>query len=90
MLLCREINNVLGGENVREKLKEFMDSSLGDEYPLELAFTMAQLAKSCVAPDINSRPSIAQVLTTLLMIVSSSIDWEPSHDLLHDSGSFGN
>ncbi|KAL0671131.1 hypothetical protein Bca4012_033835 [Brassica carinata] len=90
MLLCREINNVLGGENVREKLKEFMDSSLGDEYPLELAFTMAQLAKSCVAPDINSRPSIAQVLTTLLMIVSSSIDWEPSHDLLQDSGSFGN
>ncbi|CAN7137558.1 unnamed protein product [Brassica rapa subsp. narinosa] len=90
MLLCREINNVLGGENVREKLKEFMDSSLGDEYPLELAFTMAQLAKSCVAPDINSRPSIAQVLTTLLMIVSSSIDWEPSHDLLHDSGSLGN
>ncbi|CAN7019198.1 unnamed protein product [Brassica oleracea var. botrytis] len=90
MFLCREINNVLGGENVREKLKEFMDSSLGDEYPLELAFTMAQLAKSCVAPDINSRPSIAQVLTTLLMIVSSSIDWEPSHDLLQDSGSFGN
>ncbi|CAN6834489.1 unnamed protein product [Brassica oleracea] len=89
-MLCREINNVLGGENVREKLKEFMDSSLGDEYPLELAFTMAQLAKSCVAPDINSRPSIAQVLTTLLMIVSSSIDWEPSHDLLHDSGSLGN
>ncbi|KAH0886743.1 hypothetical protein HID58_062839, partial [Brassica napus] len=73
MLLCREINNVLGGENVREKLKEFMDSSLGDEYPLELAFTMAQLAKSCVAPDINSRPSIAQVLTTLLMIVSVEI-----------------
>ncbi|KAJ0259839.1 Protein LYK5 [Hirschfeldia incana] len=90
VLLCREINNVLGGENVREKLKEFMDSSLGDEYPMELAFTMAQLAKSCVAPDINSRPSIAQVLTTLLMIVSSSIDWEPSHDLLHDSGSLGN
>ncbi|KAL0740594.1 hypothetical protein Bca4012_082107 [Brassica carinata] len=90
MLLCREINNVLGGENVREKLKEFMDSSLGDEYPLELAFTMAQLAKSCVAPDINSRPSIAQVLTTLLMIVSSSIDWEPSHDLLRDSGSLDN
>ncbi|CAH8331600.1 unnamed protein product [Eruca vesicaria subsp. sativa] len=90
VLLCRDINNVLGGENVREKLKEFMDSSLGSEYPLELAFTMAQLAKSCVAPDINSRPSIGQVLTTLLMIVSSSIDWEPSHDLLHDSGSLGN
>uniref|UniRef100_A0A1J3E0F5 Protein LYK5 n=1 Tax=Noccaea caerulescens TaxID=107243 RepID=A0A1J3E0F5_NOCCA len=88
-MLCKEINNVLGGENVREKLKAFMDPSLGDEYPLELAFTMAQLAKSCVAADLNSRPSVAQVLTTLLMIVSSSIDWEPSHDLLHDSGSLG-
>ncbi|CAA7025168.1 unnamed protein product [Microthlaspi erraticum] len=88
-MLCKEINNVLGGENVREKLKAFMDPSLGDEYPLELAYTMAQLAKSCVATDLNSRPYVAQVLTTLLMIVSSSLDWEPSHDLLHDSGSLG-
>ncbi|KAL1206188.1 Protein LYK5 [Cardamine amara subsp. amara] len=88
-MLCKEINNVLGGENVREKLKEFMDSSLGNQYPLELAYTMAQLAKSCVATDLNSRPSVAQVLTTLSMIVSSSMDWEPSHDLLH-SGSVGN
>ncbi|EOA28483.1 hypothetical protein CARUB_v10024693mg [Capsella rubella] len=88
-MLCKVINNVLGGENVREKLKEFMDPSLGNEYPLELAYTMAQLAKSCVATDINSRPLVAQVLTTLSMIVSSSIDWEPSHDLLH-SGSLGN
>ncbi|CAN8315975.1 unnamed protein product [Cochlearia groenlandica] len=90
VMLCKEINNVLRGENVREKLKEFMDPSLGDEYPFELAYTMAQLAMSCVATDLNSRPSIGQVLTTLLMIVSSSIDWEPSHDLLHDSGSLGN
>ncbi|ESQ51955.1 hypothetical protein EUTSA_v10016366mg [Eutrema salsugineum] len=88
-MLCKEIKNVLGGENVREKLKAFMDPSLENEYPLELAYTMAQLAKSCVAPDLNSRPSIAQVLTKLLMIVSSSMDWEPSHDLLHDSGSLG-
>lgn len=40
MLLCREINNVFGGENVREKLKEFMDLFLGDEYFLELVFIM--------------------------------------------------
>ncbi|XP_010413840.1 PREDICTED: protein LYK5 [Camelina sativa] len=87
-MLCKKINNVLGGENVREKLKAFMDPSLGNEYPLELAYTMAQLAKSCVATDLNSRPLVSQVLTTLSMIVSSSIDWEPSHDLLH-SGSLG-
>ncbi|KFK31017.1 hypothetical protein AALP_AA6G057500 [Arabis alpina] len=88
-MLCKVINNVVEGENVREKLKAFMDPSLGNEYPLELAYTMAQLAKSCVATDLNSRPSVAQVLTTLLMIVSSSIDWEPSDDLLH-SGSLAN
>lgn len=88
-MLCKVINNVVEGENVREKLKAFMDPSLGNEYPFELAYTMAELAKSCVAPDLNSRPSVAQVLTTLLMIVSSSIDWEPSDDLLH-SGSLAN
>lgn len=30
-MLCKVINSVLGGENVREKLKEFMDPSLGNE-----------------------------------------------------------
>ena len=42
--------------NVREKLGGFMDPNLRYEYPLELAYSMAELAKRCVARDLNARP----------------------------------
>ncbi|KAM6543431.1 hypothetical protein CsatB_007878 [Cannabis sativa] len=79
------IRNVLDGDNVREKLREFMDAALKREYPLDLAFTMAQLAKACVARDLNSRPAITEVLMTLSKIRSSTRDWDPSDELQHSS-----
>ena len=42
--------------NVREKLGGFMDPNLRYEYPLELAYSMAELAKRYVARDLNARP----------------------------------
>ncbi|XP_074370612.1 protein LYK5 [Apium graveolens] len=80
-LLTATIVEVLGGENVREKLGEFMDPCLKKQYPLDLAYSMAQLARSCVADDINSRPSSAEVFMTLSKIHSSSLDWDPSDEL---------
>ncbi|KAG4121917.1 hypothetical protein ERO13_D11G235800v2 [Gossypium hirsutum] len=79
-LLSASIRVVLEGDNVREKLKNFIDPSLGPEYPLDLAFSMAQLAKICVAHDLNARPSMADVLVTLSKILSSSLDWDPSSE----------
>ncbi|KAL2316992.1 hypothetical protein Fmac_030868 [Flemingia macrophylla] len=75
------VNQVLEGENVREKLGGFMDPNLRGEYPLDLAYSMAELAKHCVARDLNSRPQIAEVFATLSKIQSSSLDWDPSDDL---------
>ncbi|PIA41547.1 hypothetical protein AQUCO_02200169v1 [Aquilegia coerulea] len=77
MLLFVSINQVLEGENVREKLKNFIDPSLASEYPLELAFSMAQLAKICVAYDLSSRPTMFDVFVSLSKILSSSLDWDP-------------
>ncbi|GLT70887.1 hypothetical protein SLA2020_429390 [Shorea laevis] len=87
-LLYASIRRVLEGDNVREKLQGFVDPSLRNEYPLDLAFSMAQLAKSCVAHDLNSRPAIPEVFMTLSKILSSSLDWDPS-DELQRSGSLG-
>ncbi|CAA2964193.1 LYK5 [Olea europaea subsp. europaea] len=87
-LLSARINEVLDGENVREKLQQFMDPRLGKEYPTELAYSMAQLAKNCVAHDLNSRPAVADVFMVLSKLLSSSLDWDPSDDLQH-SRSFG-
>uniref|UniRef100_A0A2N9F3U0 Protein kinase domain-containing protein n=1 Tax=Fagus sylvatica TaxID=28930 RepID=A0A2N9F3U0_FAGSY len=55
------------------------------EYPLDLAFSMAQLAKNCVAHDLNSRPAMPEVFMTLSKIFSSSLDWDPSDELQRSS-----
>jgi len=80
-MLSVAVNQVLEGENVKEKLRRFMDPNLRDEYPLELAYSTAELAKRCVARDLNSRPQISEVFMTLSKIQSSTLDWDPSDDL---------
>ncbi|KAK1555856.1 hypothetical protein Q3G72_032388 [Acer saccharum] len=87
-LLYSSINRVLEGDNVREKLRGFIDPSLKNAYPLDLAFSIAQLAKICVARDLNARPSMSDVFITLSKIVSSLSDWDPS-DELDNSRSLG-
>ncbi|MQL96359.1 hypothetical protein Taro_029028 [Colocasia esculenta] len=77
-LLWATIRDLLSGENVREKLKSFMDPCLRDEYPFDLAFAISQLAMHCVAEDPNARPTIGEALVSLTAIYSSSLDWDPS------------
>ncbi|XP_074268525.1 protein LYK5-like [Silene latifolia] len=84
-LLFVVIRRVFEGSNVREKLTEFMDSNLHKEYPLDMAYSMAQLAHKCVDRDMNSRPSMAEVSLTLSKIYSSSLDWDPSDELANTS-----
>lgn len=80
-LLASTVNQVLEGDNVREKLRGFMDPNLRDEYSLDLAFSMAEIAKRCVARDLNSRPNVSEVFMILSKIQSSTLDWDPSDDL---------
>jgi hypothetical protein len=77
------IEQVLGGENVREKLQEFMDPGLGEKYPLELASSVAQLARSCVAHNLDRRPPVSEVFMALSSLLWSSVEWDPSHS--HDT-----
>ncbi|KAK1419689.1 hypothetical protein QVD17_28958 [Tagetes erecta] len=79
--MVREV--VRGEDNVREKLVGFMDGRLGGEYPVELAYSMAEIACKCVAADLNERPSMAEVFATLAKILSASLDWDPSDELEH-------
>ncbi|KAL3845940.1 hypothetical protein ACJIZ3_003343 [Penstemon smallii] len=81
LLLWKRIEGVLARENVREKLREFVDPLLGEDYPLDLAYSMAQLARSCVAHNLNERPTVSEVFFALSRLLSSSMDWDPSHGL---------
>ncbi|WJX59058.1 hypothetical protein P8452_44441 [Trifolium repens] len=80
-LLSSTINQVFEEENVKEKLRGFMDPNLRDEYPLELAYSMAEIAKRCVAKDLNLRPNVSEVFMVLSKIHSSTLDWDPSEEL---------
>lgn len=81
LLTAASITEVLEGGNVREKLSRFMDGGLRNGYPFDLAYSMAELAKMCLACDLNSRLSISEVLVLLSKIHSSSLDWDPSDEL---------
>ncbi|KAJ6930865.1 hypothetical protein NC652_014397 [Populus alba x Populus x berolinensis] len=70
-----------GKEAAATAIDKSADPCLRDEYPLDLAFSMAQLAKSCVEHDLNTRPSMPQVFMMLSKILSSSLDWDPSDEL---------
>ncbi|CAO2827582.1 unnamed protein product [Amaranthus hypochondriacus] len=84
-LLFMAIKKVFEGEDVRKKLMGFMDSNLGKEYPLDLAYTVAQLCYKCVDADMNCRPSMSEISMTLSMIYASSLDWDSSYDLTNSS-----
>lgn len=80
-LLSASVKKVFEGENVREKLRGFVDPSLMNEYPLDLVYSMAQLGNKCVFHDLNGRPSMGEVSMTLSKILSSSLEWDPSDEL---------
>ncbi|PKA56570.1 Protein LYK5 [Apostasia shenzhenica] len=84
VLLWAAIDDILSGEDVINKLRRFIDHRLGDDYPFELAFAMAELAKRCVARDPAARPNMMEVLVSLSAICNSTLDWEPG-DLSNSS-----
>lgn len=61
VMLWTTIGELVEGSNPKEKLKDFMDSKLKDDYPLEMAFAMAGIARACVHEDLNSRLGIAEI-----------------------------
>ncbi|KAJ6793217.1 protein LYK5-like [Iris pallida] len=84
LLLSGSLRKVLsgggggGGDDVRTKLRGFVDPCLRNEYPFDLALAMAELAVRCVAREAGSRPSMTDVLMTLSAIYNSTLDWDPS------------
>jgi serine/threonine protein kinase len=72
VMLWTTIGGMIEGSNPMEKLKGFMDLDLKDDYPLEMAFTMARLARTCVHEDLTSRPTISEIQMVLSTWLSTS------------------
>ncbi|ERM96030.1 hypothetical protein AMTR_s00129p00077890 [Amborella trichopoda] len=54
VLLSTVVVPLLESEDAREKLRSLMDPNLGKDYPLDLALTMAQQAKTCLSQDLGT------------------------------------
>lgn len=76
--LSQAIKSVLEGSDAKEKLKGWMDRRLQNAYPLDCAYSVALLARSCVADDPDARPSTREVAYTLAKALETSLEWEPS------------
>ncbi|KAI5081402.1 hypothetical protein GOP47_0004585 [Adiantum capillus-veneris] len=62
----------------KESLKTWMDPQLQDVYPLDCAYSVALLAKSCVVDDPSARPQMRDVAYTLSKVLEISLEWDSS------------
>nr|AAQ73158.1 LysM domain-containing receptor-like kinase 7 [Medicago truncatula] len=59
-----------------EGLKKLVDPRLGDNYPIDHVFKMAQLAKVCTNSDPQQRPNMSSVVVALTTLTSTTEDWD--------------
>ncbi|PPD93882.1 hypothetical protein GOBAR_DD09103 [Gossypium barbadense] len=57
-------------------LCKLIDPTLGDNYPLDSVFKMAQLAKACTQENPQLRPSMRSIVVALMTLSSTTEDWD--------------
>ncbi|PIA52498.1 hypothetical protein AQUCO_01000401v1 [Aquilegia coerulea] len=83
--LPEALTAILGDENPKEKLKNFIDPSLRGDYPLDLALLIARLIDSCLRRDPAGRPAMDDIQQTLSNI-SNTFNWEEAENVpLHEN-----
>ncbi|OMO84778.1 hypothetical protein COLO4_21849 [Corchorus olitorius] len=68
--------DALTAPNPREELCKLIDQRLGEDYPLDSVFKMAQLAKACTQENPQLRPSMRSIVVALMTLSSSTEDWD--------------
>ncbi|KAG6507166.1 chitin elicitor receptor kinase 1-like isoform X1 [Zingiber officinale] len=66
----------LSKSDPKEDLKELVDPRLGQDYPIDSVLAMALLAKSCTRENPQLRPTMRQVVVTLMTLSSATEDWD--------------
>nr|KJB08655.1 hypothetical protein B456_001G096000 [Gossypium raimondii] len=69
-------DDALDEPDPKEGLCRLIDARLGDNYPLDAVFKMAQLAKACTKENPQLRPSMRSIVVALMTLSSSTEDWD--------------
>lgn len=72
--LCEVLAPLLGDGNAN--LKGFIDPSLGEFYPEDVAISMVVLVDRCLRKDPASRPSMDEIVQILSKTLTTSLVWE--------------
>ncbi|KAL5715110.1 hypothetical protein ACHQM5_016985 [Ranunculus cassubicifolius] len=67
-LLSAAIISIMEGENREAELDKILDSSLGVNYRMDLVLEVAKLSAACLKRDPAGRPSMEEVVSTLMKI----------------------
>ncbi|XP_072950380.1 chitin elicitor receptor kinase 1-like [Typha angustifolia] len=68
--------DALNQSDPREHLRRLVDERLGDDYPIDLVYKMALLAKACTQDNPHLRPSMRTVVVSLMTLSSNTEDWD--------------
>ncbi|XP_021771264.1 chitin elicitor receptor kinase 1-like isoform X1 [Chenopodium quinoa] len=67
---------VLKQQNDQNEIRKLVDPRLGDDYPLDSVFKVAQLAYKCTQEDPHLRPSMRSVVVNLMTLSSTTGEWD--------------
>ncbi|KAK4279213.1 hypothetical protein QN277_016948 [Acacia crassicarpa] len=67
---------VLNQPKPTEDLRKLVDPRLGDDYPIDSVFKVAQLAKACTQDNPQLRPTMRSIVVALMTLSSATEDWD--------------
>nr|ASM47290.1 lysm-containing receptor kinase 6 [Trema orientale] len=79
--LANALSAVLNDEG-QESLSRFMDPSMQEKYPHELAKFVVQVIDSCLEKNPEARPTMDEIVQFLKRTLSNSLAWELSNSFI--------
>ncbi|XP_074275251.1 lysM domain receptor-like kinase 4 [Silene latifolia] len=76
--LSEVLTPLITGEERNAKLIEFVDDSLGEDYPTDVAMSMVMLVDHCLRKDPGNRPSMDEIVRILSKTLTTSLIWGSS------------
>ncbi|CAL9045623.1 unnamed protein product [Musa banksii] len=66
----------LSKPDLKEELRKLIDPRLGQDYPIDSVVAMAWLAKSCTEENRQQRPTMRQIVVSLMTLSAGKEDWD--------------
>lgn len=79
--LVKLFENILNDPDGKAKLRTLVDPALGDDYPLESVWKMANLAGACTREEPMLRPTMRVAVVALMTLSSSTQEWESDYGM---------